>query len=101
LYRLRIVGSLIKKLLYLPFKIVAGVLSGMLGRRLYAKLWRVVDDKPAPAPNERRIDVRKLALSLGLQGAVFNIVRGLLDHGSRKSFYAFTHAWPGRDEHDR
>jgi hypothetical protein len=91
-------GSLLKNIFYLPFKIVAGILSGIIGKRLYAKLWAAIDERPAPVPQERGIDVRKLALSLGLQGVVFNVVRGLLDHGSRKSFYALTHAWPGREE---
>ena len=37
----------------------------------------------------------KLAAALAIEGAVFRTVRGLADHGSRRTFARLTGSWPG------
>ena len=86
-----------KKILFLPFKLIAGILSGIIGKRLYAKLWSIIDGRTPPAPESRSTSLGRLMLSLGLQGAVFSAVRGLADNLSRRWFYSLTGRWPGKE----
>ena len=83
------------KLLFRPVAIVSGLLAGLIGRKTFALLWRAVDDRQPPLPENRRASVGKLALALSLQGAVFSLVKGLVDHASRRWFASFTGRWPG------
>jgi hypothetical protein len=86
------------KLLFRPVAIVSGLLAGILGRKTFALLWRAVDDQEPPQPANRRVGLGKLALALSLQGAVFSVVKGLVDHVSRRGFARFTGSWPGDED---
>jgi hypothetical protein len=83
------------KLLFLPFKVGAGILGGLLARKAFALAWGAIDDHEPPKPQERRARLGKLALALALEGAVFRLGRGLVDHASRSSFARLTGSWPG------
>ena len=83
------------KLLYRPFSILAGILAGVTSKRTFDVLWRRIDRQPPPRPDEQGVRPGKLALALLLEGAVFRAVRGLIDHGSRRSFAKLTGRWPG------
>jgi hypothetical protein len=87
----------IVKLMFKPVSILGGVLAGLLARRSFALIWRAVDDREAPQPEQRSVSLPKLALALSLQGAVFTLVRGLVDHLSRRGFAKATGRWPGVD----
>src|SRR2546423_1687303 len=42
------------KLIYKPFAVVLGLLAGFLGRKLFDRLWGLVDDQEPPKPNTQR-----------------------------------------------
>jgi Protein of unknown function (DUF4235) len=83
--------------LFAPLRIASGLLAGLVGRRLFRGLWRLVDDHEAPDPKHREVDGRKLVAALLIEGAIFRTIRGLADHGARRSFRALTGSWPGRE----
>jgi hypothetical protein len=83
------------KFLFLPFSIVAGLIAGKLSQKVFDRIWRLFDKEEAPEPEHKEIRIVKLALALAVQGAVFRAVRGLVDHGARRSFYRLTGSWPG------
>ena len=83
------------KILFLPFSIMAGLIAGFLSKKLFDGVWKLVDEEESPEPEHREISLGKLALALILEGAIFRAVRGLVDHGARKSFYNLTGSWPG------
>jgi hypothetical protein len=85
------------KILFLPFSIMAGLIAGFLSKKLFDGVWKLVDDEESPEPEHREISLGKLALALILEGAIFRAVRGLVDHGARKSFYNLTGSWPGEE----
>ena len=86
------------KLIYLPVSAVAGLISGLLGKRLFDFVWRLVDKRQPPRAEHRRISLPKLALALALEGAIFRAVKGLADHASREGFARVTGRWPGEEE---
>lgn len=83
------------KLIFTPFSIVAGLLAGIIGKRLFRGLWGVVDEQEPPKPDQRAGKLQKLALALVVEGALFRLVKGLTDHGSRHAFARLTGSWPG------
>ena len=88
------------KLIFRPVSIVAGLLAGLLGKKLFKGLWRVVDDEQPPKPEERPVPIGKLVLALALEGALFRLVKGLAEHGSRHAFSRLTGSWPGESQPD-
>jgi hypothetical protein len=85
------------KLLFLPFSITAGLVAGLLSKKLVEGIWGLVDDEEAPEAEHKEISLPKLILSLAIEGAVFRAVRGLVDHQARKAFYRVTGRWPGEE----
>jgi hypothetical protein len=83
------------KLLFLPFSIAAGLIAGFLSKKLFDGIWALFDEEEAPEAEHKEISVVKLGLALAIEGAVFRAVRGLVDHGARRSFYRVTGSWPG------
>jgi Protein of unknown function (DUF4235) len=83
------------KLIFSPFSAVAGLLAGMIGKRLFTSLWGALDDGQPPKSRESSVRVGKLALALLVEGALLRIVKGLADYGSRRAFAGFTGTWPG------
>ena len=86
---------MITKLLFLPFSICAGILGGLVSKRAFALTWGAIDDRQPPTPRDQRTGLGKLALALALEGAVFRLGKGLIDHGSRQGFARLTGHWPG------
>jgi hypothetical protein len=83
------------KLLFLPISIGSGLVAGLISKKTFELVWARIDDRKAPKPEQRDADVKKLALALAVEGAVFRAVKGLVDHGSRRSFEKLAGAWPG------
>jgi Protein of unknown function (DUF4235) len=80
-----------------PVGIIAGLLAGMLGKRVFAAIWSAIDDEDAPEPKYREIALGKLVIALALEGAIARAVRGLVDHGTRHGFARLTGEWPGEE----
>jgi len=90
-------APVVVRLMYAPVRIVSRRVAPRLSSRLFASLWRLVDDsEPPPRPQDRQRSVVKLALALGLEGACGALVGGLLDHASRRQFAKITGRWPSR-----
>jgi hypothetical protein len=83
------------KLMFIPFRVIGGFLAGKIATGLFRRLWGLIDSEQAPDPKQREVSLGKLATGLALQGAVFQGVRGLADHGSRVVFRRVTGRWPG------
>ncbi len=85
------------KFLFLPVSIGAGMVAGMLSKKLFEAVWGVIDDQEAPEPKHREIELAKLIPALAIEGAVFRLMKGLVDHGSRQGFLRLTGSWPGEE----
>jgi hypothetical protein len=86
------------KVVSLPISAGSGLLAGLLGKKLFGVLWRVIDDQEPPKPEHRDAALGKLALALVIEGALLALVKGIVDHGSRHAFTRLTGAWPGESE---
>jgi hypothetical protein len=88
------------KILFMPVSIVAGLVAGQIGKKIFDGIWGLIDDEEAPEPKHRDIPYVKLVLALLVQGAIFRLVRGMADHGLRQAFAKSTGSWPGEEQPD-
>lgn len=85
------------KFVFAPIGIAAGLLAGLLAQKGFERLWAVFDDEEPPDPDDREVSFPKLIAALAVEGAVFRLVKGLVDHGTRSGFERMTGTWPGEE----
>ena len=85
------------KLIFTPFSIVLGLIAGLIGKKAFEQVWGLIDEEEPPSPEHREFSWPKLVGALVLEGAIFRLVKGLVDHGSRVSFANLTGRWPGEE----
>jgi hypothetical protein len=85
------------KFLFAPIGIVSGLLAGMVAKKGFERLWAAIDEEDPPEPDNREAPTLKLIAALAVEGAIFRVVKGLTDHGTRKGFASLTGRWPGDD----
>jgi hypothetical protein len=87
-----------KKIAFIPFSIIGGFLAGLVGKKIFEQIWGLIDDEEPPEPKHREIEYAKLVAALALEGAIFRILRGVVDHHARRAFARATGEWPGDEE---
>ena len=85
------------KFVFTPISVIAGLLAGILGKKIFERLWGLVDDEEPPRPEHREFSWPKLIAALAFEGAIFSLVKGLVDHGARRTFASATGSWPGEE----
>lgn len=83
------------KIFFIPISIVAGLIGGFVGKRLFDQVWGLIDEEEPPGSEHRDVPWWKVIVALALEGAVFRVSRGVVDRGSRQAFYRATGTWPG------
>jgi hypothetical protein len=85
------------KVLFIPFGVLTSLLAGAVARWGVRRIWLAFDEEEAPEPDQREASFARLVPALLLEGAVFRLVKGVVDHGSRRSFHRITGSWPGEE----
>jgi len=86
-----------RKILFTPVSIFAGLVGGLIGKKLFEQLWGLVDDEEPPDP-KHDVPWGKVVVAMLMEGAIFRVVRGLIDRSSRIGFERLTGTWPGQVE---
>jgi len=89
------------KIVFTPVSIILGLIAGIIGQKIFEKLWSLVDDQEPPSPEHREFSWPKLIGALLVEGAIFRLVKGLTDHAARRTFAKATGAWPGEEAPER
>ncbi len=94
------------KVLYKPISLAASVAGGALAGALFKRLWKLASgEDEAPAATDTDRGWPEILIAAGLQGAVFAIVRAVVDRGAAEGARKLTGSWPGdstgQDEHSR
>jgi hypothetical protein len=85
------------KVIFIPVSVGGSLLAGIISKKFFGVIWGLVDEEEPPRAERRRINLGKLALALALEGALFRVVKGFVDHGLRQSFARLTGSWPGEE----
>ena len=84
------------KLLYKPFAIVAGLISGRVGRSVFRSLWAEIDDAPPPSPGSGRGSLAKVVGAQALQGGVMAGTAAAVDRAFAGLFHHLIGVWPDK-----
>jgi Protein of unknown function (DUF4235) len=88
----------VSKALFLPVSIGGGLLAGFIGKKLFSLIWGAIDDQEPPRAEHRDVSLPKLGFALLIEGGLFSLIRGLVDHSSRHAFTRLTGTWPGEEK---
>lgn len=86
------------KVLFAPIGILAGLVAGLVAQKGFERVWAIVDEEQAPEVENRDVSYPKLVLALLLEGAIFRLVKGMVERGARVGFASATGRWPGVEE---
>ncbi len=86
------------KLLYKPFSMVIGILSGMLAGAIFKRIWKAAaGEEEAPTATDVRHGWGETLTAAALQGAIFAVVRAAVDRATAEGTRKLTGVWPGDD----
>ena len=84
------------KLAYRPVGLIASVVAGAIASAVFKQIWkRVTDEDDAPDAMQSEYSLRQILLAAALQGAIFAVVKALIDRGGARGFQRLTGSWPG------
>jgi Protein of unknown function (DUF4235) len=84
------------KLLYIPFAVLAGLISKRLGRSVFRSVWAKIDDQPPPKPRSGDASAAKVVGAQALQAAVMAGVTAAVNRAFAVSFHHLVGAWPDK-----
>ena len=84
------------KLLYKPIGMVASVLGGLIAGMIFKRVWKLTagEDEAPKATDEQR-GWQEVLLAAALQGAIFALVKAVVDRGAAEGTRKLTGVWPG------
>ncbi len=85
------------KVIFTPVFLIAGVVAAMISKKVFERVWAMIDEEDPPQPDQREVNWPKLIGALVIEGAVFRLIKGLTDHGARVMVQRYARAWPGEE----
>lgn len=89
------------KLLYKPFGIVAGIVSGLLARRIFDAVWARIDDAEPPRATTEQTSLPRVVGAAALEGATFAATRAAVNRAGARTFQHLFGVWPGERKPER
>ena len=92
--------SKLAKLLYRPFGLLSGMLGGLIASLIFRQGWKHAtpsgqgQDDP-PKALSTRYPLKEILIVSVIQGALFALVKTLVDRGGARVFERFVGQWPG------
>lgn len=83
------------KFIYKPIAIVVGLLAGMIGRKVFEKLWGLVAENDPKDADDRDAAWAEVIVSAAVGGAIVKVVQALIRRGGAKGIERATGFWPG------
>lgn len=84
------------KLLYLPFKIINGLIAARIGKKVFDGIWAQIDNAPPPNPSAGDASTGKVVGARALEAGVTAAVAAAVDRGGARLFHYLIGAWPGK-----
>jgi hypothetical protein len=91
-------GSKSAKILYRPWGMVGSLVGGIVAGQIFQQMWKRLapgDQEDPPKPLESEYRLRQVLIAALVQGAIFAVVRALINRGGARLFERWTGEWPG------
>jgi Protein of unknown function (DUF4235) len=86
----------VAKILYKPLGLGVSIVGGILASAVFKQVWRkAAGEDDAPDALQSEYGWREIMLASALQGAVFGLVKAVVDRGAAQGFRKLTGTWPG------
>ena len=84
------------KALYTPISIVFSVLGGLLAGAVFKQVWkRISGEEESPKALESEYGWKEILPAAALQGAIFALVKAMVQRGGAQGVQRLTGFWPG------
>jgi hypothetical protein len=86
------------KILYRPVGIVSSITAGLIASAIFRRVWQqtVADGKAdPPKPLESEYPFKEILGAAVIQGAIYAVVKAVVDRGGARAFERVTGEWPG------
>jgi hypothetical protein len=84
------------KILYRPIGLVSGIVGGVIAGAIFKQVWkRIGNQDDPPGALQREYGWRDVLIAAALQGAIFAVVKAVIDRGGAKGFQRLSGEWPG------
>jgi hypothetical protein len=86
------------KILYQPLGLVSSIVAGVIAGQVFKQVWKHAtpgDQSDAPKALESEYNLRQVLIAATIQGAIFAVVKALVNRGGAKAFESWTGEWPG------
>jgi hypothetical protein len=87
------------KLLYRPVGLVSSIVGGLLASLIFKQVWKRVsagdNDADPPGPLQSEYPFKEILIAAVLQGAIYSVVKTIINRQGAKAFQRATGEWPG------
>lgn len=88
--------SRVQKLAYKPVGLLLGIGAGALAGFVFNQIWKLTSgDDDAPNATDEERGWGEILAAAALQGAIFAVVKALVDRGGATGVRKITGEWPG------
>lgn len=86
------------KLLYRPVGLMSSIAGGLLASIVFKQVWKratpgAPDDPPGALESE--YPLKQILVAAAVQGAIYALVKTVIDRGGARAFQRWTGEWPG------
>jgi Protein of unknown function (DUF4235) len=84
------------KILYRPIGLAGSVLGGAIAGAIFKQVWKRIGHRgDAPSALQSEYSWGEVLLAAALQGAIFAVVKAVIDRTGAKGFQRLSGEWPG------
>jgi hypothetical protein len=91
-------SSTTAKIMYRPFGLAGSLLGGVIATAIFKQIWQRAAPGPKadpPGPLETEYPLRQILIAAAIQGAIFGVVKTVIDRQGAQMFQRATGEWPG------
>jgi len=86
------------KMMYRPVGLASSMLGGIIASQIFKQVWKRAtpgNQPDPPGPLETEYPLKEILVAAAIQGAIYSVVKTLIDRQGARLFERATGEWPG------